>query len=50
MISMVPVVVTLLQGSLSGNGTEQGLRAMANLAVRGENCRLLGAAGACDGE
>ena len=49
---MAAVVVALLRGPLSGAEiiVELGLRAVGNLAVSDDSSRLLGAAGACDGE
>ena len=44
--------MALLEGPLSSTAevTKQGLSAIRNLAVSEENRRLLGAAGACNGE
>ena len=49
---MVAVVVAVLRGPLSSSEgvAEAGLDAMRILAINDDNRRLLGAAGACDGE
>ena len=51
-IPVIPVVVEILDGPLSETASvaEQGLLAIRNLAVRDESSRLLGIAGACEGE
>ena len=51
-IFIVVVVVAALQGlsTDSAGVAEHGLRALGNLAVRVENGKLLGTAGACEGE
>ena len=49
---MVAVVAAVLRGPLSSNEgvAKAGLVAMCTLAINDDNKRLLGAAGACDGE
>ena len=44
--------MAILQGPLSSSAevAKQGLWAISNLAVNGENRKLLGAKGACNGE
>ena len=52
MIVAFVVVVAVLRGPLSARRRmrEQGLRAIGNLAIRLDNRRLLGVAGACEGK
>ena len=49
---LIAVVVTVLQGPLSESArvVEQGFWAIRNLAIRENNGKRLGAAGACQGE
>ena len=46
------MVVAALRGPVSGNANvaEAALTAIGNLAARDDNRRLLGTAGACEGE